>query len=107
MRDNIIKYVVGDTLPNLTGTLTDAAGDPLDISSYAITLHIGTPTPVVIDATVTDGASGVFAFAIDGSELVAGRWPAEVQVVSPSGTLTYQESETGRRFTLMVAEEIA
>lgn len=107
MSDNIIRYVVGDTLPNLTGTLTDDEGDPIDISTYAITLHIGTPTPVVIDATITDGASGVFSFAIDGSELVAGRWPAEVQVVGPSGTLTYQDSETGRRFTLLVAEEIA
>lgn len=102
-----LRFVSGDTLPQITLQLLDDGGDPVALDDLTITLHVGQSPALVKEAVVVDADAATVCFTFSSGDLVAGRWPAEVQVVSPSGTLTYQESETGRRFTLMVAEEIA
>lgn len=104
---NIYDFVEGDTLPTISGVLTDDNDDPIDISDYTIALHIGYKTPLVIDAVITDAAGGVFYFPWESDSLVPGSWRAEIQVTSPSGVVTVQKTDGNEQFILRVMKEIA
>src|SRR3970040_2425293 len=79
---SIVDFVEGDTEPFvilLPG---------VDITGWAFKLHIGYPTPLVKDATiVVTGPDGRAEVALSSGDLVAGRYPAEIQTTKPGGTI--------------------
>lgn len=102
------EFVAGDTLPMINGVVVDDDGTtPVDITGYQITLHIGYTPPKVIEASIPVGTDGVFACPWADGDLVAGEVDIEVQVVSPSGKLTWQRNEQGRRARIKIYPELA
>lgn len=88
---NKIKLVAEDTLPAIAGRLLEDDGSAIDITGFVITLHIGYEEPLIKTADIPVGTDGYFSFPWAGADLKPGIWPAEVQIVSPSGKHTLQE----------------
>lgn len=107
MMENVIDFVEGDTLPVIGGTITNDADEPEDITGWDITLHIGyDDSPLVKAATIPAGTDGFFQFTWEAGDLRAGTVVAELQVVSPAGTQTYQGTKSGEQLTLNIARQI-
>lgn len=102
-----IELIEGDTLPWVTGEVTDDAGAPVDITGWDITLHIGYVPPLVKVATIPLGTDGIYQFAWEPGELIPGRWPAEVQLSSGIGVQTFQRTRSGDALMLRVLPQIA
>lgn len=108
MITGVIDLVEGDTLPVIGGTITDDDNVAIDITGWDITLHIGYEgSPLAKAATIPVGTDGFFQFTWVGGDLRAGKVVAELQVVSPVGTQTYQGTKSGERLTLNIASQIA
>lgn len=102
-----LRFVSGDTLPQITLQLLDDGGDPVALDDLTITLHVGQSPALVKEAVVVDADAATVCFTFSSGDLVAGDWPAEVQIVSPSGVQTAQMTEQERRFKVSVSEQIA
>lgn len=102
-----IDLVEGDTLPWLTGTITDDDGAVVDVTGWAITLHIGYEPPLVKAATIPTGTDGLYQFAWIAGDLRPGKWPAEVQVVTQIGVQTFQHTQAGDKLFLNISRQIA
>jgi hypothetical protein len=97
------ELIEGDTLPQITGTLTEDDGTtPVDITGYDIKLHVGYDTPLVKTAVIPVGTNGQFAFPWVAGDLTPGLWLAEIQIASPSGVLTLQKNTQGKRFKIKI-----
>lgn len=114
----MFNFVANDTLPTIFGTLTEDDGTtPVNLSGYTITLHIAYSPPLVKAATIISEAGGEFGFywlnttssptPANPPDLRAGTWSAEIQIISPEGTKTVQNSIAGSPLRFVVAAEIA
>jgi hypothetical protein len=108
-----LEFVEGDTLPVISGVLTEDDGTtPINITGYTIELHIKYDTPLTIAATIPAGTDGYFYFpwASDSlkpkSATETGLWFAEIQIQSPLGIQTAQRNENGKRFKIKVYPQI-
>ncbi|MBU0995386.1 MAG: phage baseplate upper protein [Proteobacteria bacterium] len=106
-KDNTIEYVEGDIPDPLRGEYRDKDGKVIDITGFTITLHIGYEgIPLVKTATITDGVNGIFEFAWEPGDIMAGDYEAEVQIMNASGRpLTYPAS--AGEFYFKIREAIA
>ena len=84
-RPHQLRYVEGDTLPGLTGYVTDDDGAAINISGYVITLHIDYDTPVIVTAAIPDPENGKYIVQWGVDDLVEGVWGFELQIVNPQG----------------------
>ncbi len=92
-----IELVANDTSPNLQCTM-----DGVDLTGYSIELHVAYATPLIKTATLTEAAAGEFEFEWSAGDLVAGIWPAHIQVTTAALTV-----QTFTGLTLNIAAEIA
>jgi hypothetical protein len=93
----VLNFVEGDTKPPLIGCIPDT-----DISEYAIALHIKYTTPLVKSATIDNAADGEFSFQWISTDLVAGRYSAEIQVTDADGKI-----ETFQNILFVIKDQIA
>lgn len=82
----------GDTAPTLEATLTDANGDPIDVTNADVDFQMSEPRggPVVIDAAMSkqDAANGVVAYSwTSGDTDSPGRYRAEIEVTYGDGSV--------------------
>ena len=54
LKANQVRMVEGDTLPTMTGKITDDDGNPSDITGYSLSLHIKYDIPLIVPITITD-----------------------------------------------------
>lgn len=102
-----IELIEGDTMPWLTGNITHDNGDPVDITGWTITLHVGYSPPLVKTAVIPVGTDGFYYFAWVQGDLLPGRWPAEVQLSTPTGVQTFQQTHLGGALMLRIFPQIA
>jgi len=96
-RVNVVNYVEGDTKPDLVGRLVD-----VDISGFTIELHIDFPTPLVKTATIDDAENGEFSISWEPTDLVKGRYKAQIEVTDADGKI-----ETFTNLLFVIEEQIA
>lgn len=104
---DVYELYAGDTLPIISGFQPQADGvTPQNITGWDIQLHIlyneqngGT---LIKHASIPIGTDGLFSFPWTDGDLKEGLWLAKVVIISPSGRLTMQENEEGRRFKLRI-----
>lgn len=101
----------GDTAPRITGTLTDGAGDPVDVSGSTVLLHLHGLT-VVNDLVLTASLDGdapddnvVYYDWEAGDTDEVGYYSGEWQVTFGSGQI--QTFPNDGVFLLQVAEQVA
>lgn len=92
-----LNYVSGDTKPPLIGRIAD-----VDITGYIIKLHIKYPTPLEKTASIDSAEDGEFSFQWAPTDLVTGRWNAEIEVTDADGKV-----ETAQNILFIVKAEIA
>jgi hypothetical protein len=93
---DVIKLVQGDTLPNITITLTDeVTGSAYNLTAATIAVKFRAAGGAVVLATITgtivDALNGVFSFNFAPSVLVgldAGLYEGEIKVTNASGLQT-------------------
>lgn len=86
-----LKFVAGDTLPDLAVTYQDDQGQPIDITGYSLTLFVKRTDGSVLqkEAVLTDPTQGVAVFNWAADDLIAGQQPAEIRVMDTQAkTLT-------------------
>ena len=93
----LLDLVEGDTEPfiiNFPG---------VDITGWAIELHLGYPTPLVkVAAIVVTGPDGRAEVTWSPTDLVSGRYPTEIQVTKPGGFVL-----TGELFIADIRKQVA
>ncbi|OQY18137.1 MAG: hypothetical protein B6I36_07700 [Desulfobacteraceae bacterium 4572_35.1] len=101
--------IAGDTLPTMTGQLTDDDGSVIDISSYTITLHIKYDTPKVVPAVVTDAANGKYEIQWSADDFVKGKWKFELQITDSNGAIqtVNRHEDNDRLLEFIVDGEVA
>lgn len=109
LKANEIRFVANDTLPSLRGTLTEDDGTPVDLSGAHVAVHIKYDTPLEKTATITDAANGKWLVEWEPGDLMAGKWPYEIQVTDATGDVRSwnRESETDRLLTMIIDPEVA
>lgn len=109
LKPNEIRFVAGDTLPALRGTLTEDDGTPVDLTGATVTLHINYATVLVKTASIIDAAAGQWQVDWQPTDLVAGKWTYEIQIDDGSGGVRTwnRDSTTDRQLTLVVDAEVA
>ena len=82
-----LTLVEGDRLPTLDVTFTGQ-----DITGYTLYLHVQYRDSVLTKtAEVVNAAAGECRFTWDADDLMAGKWPAEIETIDPDGkALTFQ-----------------
>lgn len=82
-------FTVGDTAPDLTGTLT-SNGTPVNITGAALAVHVRKPdaTTVTLTGVIVDALTGRWSAAWGASDLSkSGTHHVEVQVTYSSGKI--------------------
>jgi hypothetical protein len=102
-----LELVEGDTLPILTGTVTDDDGNPVDISGWTINLHVGYGTPLVKAAQIPVGTDGFYQFVWEEGDLVEGEWEIEVEFQTDLGVQTFQKTQFDDPLMLKIGHQIA
>lgn len=77
----VLEFVSGDTDP----LVLDFSGT--DISTWSVLVRIGYAVPLSRSATPTDPTHGITEVQWQPTDLVAGRWLAEVEVTKPGPTV--------------------
>jgi hypothetical protein len=99
-------YTEDDEAPPITGRLKDASDNPVDITGYAITLHLDRPpghSSITKTAAIVDAPNGVFQVDWAAGDLKEGlQQLAEVQIID-----TGSKPQTSPKFFIDVATEIA
>lgn len=103
---DIERLVEDDTLPTLGGTVLKDDGTPEDITGWVISLIIDYPTPLVKVATIPLGTDGVYEFPWAVGDLRPGRFRADVKIVSPLGTETFQHTQDDEELYLNISEKL-
>ena len=90
-------FTVGDTAPNLTGTLTaDAA--PVNLTGATLSVHIQRPgagATIIAAATIVSAAAGTWSYTWQTGDLdAAGTWEVAVVVTFASGAIQTFGPET-------------
>lgn len=101
-----IRLVEDDTLPILSGEITNDDGTPKDITGWGIALHIDYPTPLVKAATIPTGTDGVYQFNWVEGDLRPGRFRADVKITNPAGVETFQETQDDDDLYLLIKVKI-
>ncbi len=83
----------GDTFPYCTGTFTDAAGNPVDVTSATVTFSMtslsGVPMVVSGPVTKVTPASGIVEYHWQAADVVApGSFAAQFKAVFPDMTIS-------------------
>lgn len=110
LKPNQIRFVAGDTLPNLRGTLTEDDGlTPVDLTAGSVALHIGYDPPLIKAATITTPASGVWLVSWQPSDLREGTYNYEIQVTDAAGDVRTwnQHSASGKPLQMVISGEVA
>ena len=109
LKPNEIRFVANDTLPNLRGTLTDDAGEPIDLTGCSIALHIKYDPPRAKAASIIDAPAGVWIGEWEHGDLAEGKWAYEIQVTDSNGDIRTwnREGGTDRLLTMVIDPEVA
>lgn len=101
----------GDTIPRLTGTLTDGNGDPVDVTDATVLLHLHGLTvenDLVLNAEIDGDADDdnvvFYDWATEDTE-EAGYYSGEWQVTFDNGQV--QTFPNDSIFLVQVAEQVA
>lgn len=90
-------FTVGDTAPNLTGTLTDD-GAAVDLAGASLSVHIQRPgagATIIANANIVDAAAGTWSYTWQPSDLDStGTWECAVVVTFASGAIQTFGPET-------------
>ena len=90
-------FTVGDTAPDLTGTLT-ADGAPVNLAGASLSVHIQRPGAglvIIAPATVVDAAAGTWSYTWATGDLDStGTWEVAVVVTYASGAIQTFGPET-------------
>jgi len=92
-------FVEGDTAPNLTGTVT-SGGVAVNLAGATVVLRMQRPdkTMLLRSATVTDAATGAWAYAWQAGELTAGLWWVDVETTWSDASLQTSPSDISIAF---------
>lgn len=104
-----LRYVEGDTLPQLSGQITNDDGSPTNILGYTITLGINYhPEPAYITGQIKDAANGEYVIPLTQEDLRAGTWKFQVEYVDASGGVVTlnRHPETNQELELVVDQKI-
>jgi len=110
LKSHQLRFVAGDTLPSLIGTLTEDNGDPINLTGCEVALHIKYKTPLekaaVIYGPPTDGK---YFIEWEPTDLVEGTWLYEVQVTDASGKVRTwnRDDESDKLIEFVIDEEVA
>lgn len=104
-----LRYVEGDTLPSMQGTLTNDDGTAVDLADTVVTVHIKYDPPLVKTATITDAAAGEFLLMWEPTDLISGKWTYEIQLADLSGGIRTinRFPATDKLLTLLIDPQIA
>lgn len=90
-------FTVGDTAPDLTGTLT-ADSAPVNLAGASLSVHIQRPgagATITAAATIVDAAAGTWSYTWQPADLDAtGTWEVAVVVTYASGLIQTFGPET-------------
>jgi len=110
LKSHQLRFIAGDTLPELRGTLTEDDGTtPIDLTGAAVALHIGYEIPLVKTATILDAAAGQWQVSWETSDLREGVYSYEIQITDSGGDMRTinRHSDTDKPLQMIIDPEIA